>query len=128
MILSDLYKYVLKVNFRPLPHKKNALEYIARSWEADYFGNIHQDTVESKLVLVNSGSKWGVCSWHVKCNLEAYKPSIVGSNLGAYLDHFRAQVDITLGGGLCRIKHVVRLPGCKLKEGCKLIRIGLGSD
>ena len=39
--------------------------------------DIDQDTVESKLVLVESGSKWGVCSWHVKRKLKPYKTSIV---------------------------------------------------
>ena len=33
-----------------------------------------------------------------------------------------------LGGVLCRIKHVVSLHGCTLKEGCTLIRRGLGAD
>ena len=79
-------------------------------------------------MLEDSWSKWGVCSFHVKCKLEAYKPSIFESNLGAFLDHFRDQVEIMLGCVLCIIRHVVRLHGCKLKEGCKLIRRVLGSD
>ena len=53
--------------------------------------------------------------------LEAYKPSIVERNLGAYLDHFRDPVEMILAGGFT---HVVRQHGCKLKEGCKLTRRG----